>query len=60
MKKLIGILSASLMMFTTVAQEIDYSDLTGGLNTITTAVPFLMISPDSKVSTLIFSKPLKV
>jgi hypothetical protein len=52
MKKLIGILSASLMMFTTVAQEIDYSDLTGGLNTITTAVPFLMISPDSKAGAM--------
>ena len=24
------------------------NDLTGGLNTITTAVPFLLISPDSK------------
>ena len=40
------------MMFTTVAQEIDYSDLTGGLNTITTAVPFLMISPDSKAGAM--------
>ena len=28
--------------------EIDYSELTGGLNTITTAVPFLLIAPDSR------------
>ena len=28
--------------------EIDYGDLTGGLNTITTAVPFLLIAPDSR------------
>jgi hypothetical protein len=49
MKKIIGILSASLMMFSAFSQDdIDYSDLTGGLNTITTAVPFLMISPDSR------------
>jgi hypothetical protein len=54
MKKLIGILSASLMMFSAFSQgdEIDYSDLTGGLNTITTAVPFLMISPDSKAGAM--------
>jgi hypothetical protein len=54
MKKLIGILSASLMMFSAFPQanDIDYSDLTGGLNTITTAVPFLMISPDSKAGAM--------
>ncbi len=54
MKQLIGILSASLMMFSAFPQgnEIDYSDLTGGLNTITTAVPFLMISPDSKAGAM--------
>ena len=39
----------SLMSFYTFSQnEIDYSDLTGGLNTITTAVPFLLIAPDSR------------
>jgi hypothetical protein len=53
MKKLIGILTASLLMFSAFSQtEIDYSDLTGGLNTITTAVPFLMISPDSKAGAM--------
>jgi len=54
MKKLIGILSASLMMLSAFPQanDIDYSDLTGGLNTITTAVPFLMISPDSKAGAM--------
>ena len=37
------------MMYSTFAQnDIDYSDLTGGLNTITTAVPFLLIAPDSR------------
>jgi hypothetical protein len=40
-------------MFSAFSQsEIDYSDLTGGLNTITTAVPFLMISPDSKAGAM--------
>ena len=29
-------------------QDPDYTQLTGGLNTITTAVPFLMIAPDSR------------
>ena len=53
MKKLIGFLTASLLMFSAFSQsEIDYSDLTGGLNTITTAVPFLMISPDSKAGAM--------
>jgi hypothetical protein len=53
MKKLIGILTASLFMFSAFSQtEIDYSDLTGGLNTITTAVPFLLISPDSKAGAM--------
>jgi hypothetical protein len=53
MKKLIGVLIASLLMFSAFSQtEIDYSDLTGGLNTITTAVPFLLISPDSKAGAM--------
>ncbi len=49
MKKLIGIVSALLIVFNSFSQnEIDYSELTGGLNTITTAVPFLLIAPDSR------------
>ena len=54
MKTIIGTFIASLMMFSAFPQanEIDYSDLTGGLNTITTAVPFLMISPDSKAGAM--------
>lgn len=37
-------------VFDLVAQQetVDYTELTGGLNTITTAVPFLMIAPDSR------------
>ena len=31
---------------------IDYSELTGGLNTITTAVPFLLIAPDSRAGSM--------
>ena len=45
MKKLIGILSGLLMAFNSFAQ-IEYSELS--LNTITTAVPFLLIAPDSR------------
>lgn len=30
------------------SQKLNVKDLTGGVNTITTAVPFLMISPDSR------------
>jgi hypothetical protein len=53
MKKLIGVLTASLLMFSAFSQsEIDYSDLTVGLNTITTAVHFLLISPDSKAGAM--------
>ncbi len=49
MKKIFGIFTMSLMSLYTFSQnEIDYSDLTGGLNTITTAVPFLLIAPDSR------------
>jgi hypothetical protein len=53
MKKIVGVISALLLMFNAFAQdEIDYSDLTGGLNTITTAVPFLLIAPDSKAGAM--------
>ena len=45
MKKLIGILCGLLMAFNSFAQ-IEYSELS--LNTITTAVPFLLIAPDSR------------
>ena len=49
MKKLIGILSAVLMMFDAFSQ-IEYSELS--LNTITTAVPFLLIAPDSRAGAM--------
>ena len=45
MNRLIGIFIASLMMFNSTAQ-IEYDELS--LNTITTAVPFLLIAPDSR------------
>ena len=51
MKRIIGIICALLLMFNALAQ-VDYSELTGGLNTITTAVPFLLISPDSKAGAM--------
>jgi len=51
MKKILGIIFALLLMFNALAQ-VDYSELTGGLNTITTAVPFLLISPDSKAGAM--------
>ena len=52
MKKIIGMISAFLLMFNAFAQDPSYDDLTGGLNTITTAVPFLLISPDSKAGAM--------
>jgi len=52
MKKIIGIIGALLLMFNAFAQDPSYDDLTGGLNTITTAVPFLLISPDSKAGAM--------
>ena len=51
MKRIIGIFSAMLVTFNVFTQEqdpVDYTELTGGLNTITTAVPFLLIAPDSR------------
>ena len=49
MKKfIIFLLSVSCVLSTQNAQ-IDYDEVLGGnLNTITTAVPFLLISPDSR------------
>ena len=52
MKKIIGIISALSVIFNVFAQDPSYDDLTGGLNTITTAVPFLLISPDSKAGAM--------
>ena len=52
MKKIIGIICASLLVFNAFAQDPSYDELTGGLNTITTAVPFLLISPDSKAGAM--------
>ena len=52
MNKIIGIISALLLMFNAFAQDPSYDELTGGLNTITTAVPFLLISPDSKAGAM--------
>ncbi len=49
MKKITTILLIAFFVLDSVGQEtVDYSELTGGLNTITTAVPFLMIAPDSR------------
>jgi hypothetical protein len=52
MKKITGTICALLLMFNAFAQDPSYDDLTGGLNTITTAVPFLLISPDSKAGAM--------
>ena len=52
MRKIIGTLSALLLMLNVFAQDPSYDELTGGLNTITTAVPFLLISPDSKAGAM--------
>ena len=51
MKKIIGIISTSLLMFSALAQSFEDNDgnqQTLQLNTITTAVPFLLIAPDSR------------
>ena len=53
MKRLIGIFVALITMLNSFSQdEIDYGELTGGLNTITTAVPFLLIAPDSRAGAM--------
>ena len=52
MKKIIGIICALSVVFNVFAQAPSYDELTGGLNTITTAVPFLLISPDSKAGSM--------
>jgi hypothetical protein len=48
MKKITGIICVLSLAFNGFAQTPSYDQLTGGLNTITPAVPFLLISPDSK------------
>ena len=49
MKKNIAFLIISFLTSSLFSQQDpDYTQLTGGLNTITTAVPFLMIAPDSR------------
>jgi hypothetical protein len=52
MKKITGIICALSLVFSAFAQDPSYDELTGGLNTITTAVPFLLISPDSKAGAM--------
>jgi hypothetical protein len=50
MKKIISSIIAIMICFSAFAQnDTDYDEIGGGnLNTITTAVPFLLISPDSR------------
>ncbi|MBT7481751.1 MAG: hypothetical protein HN677_05080, partial [Flavobacteriales bacterium] len=52
MKK-IFILFLSVLCVSQSEAQINYDDVLGGnLNTITTAVPFLLISPDSKAGAM--------
>jgi hypothetical protein len=46
--KNITMLSLAFVCGTTATAQTDYKDIADQLNTITTAVPFLMISPDSR------------
>ena len=49
MKKILILFLSVTLGFYSFSQDVDYDDILGGnLNTITTAVPFLLISPDSK------------
>ena len=52
MKKLIGFLTASLLMFSAFSQDVENAIGQNDLNTITTAVPFLLIGPDSKAGAM--------
>ena len=52
MKKLIGILTASLLIFSAFSQDVENGIGQNDLNTITTAVPFLLIGPDSKAGAM--------
>ena len=52
MKKLIGFLTASLLMFSAFSQDVENGIGQNDLNTITTAVPFLLIGPDSKAGAM--------
>tara|TARA_B110000090_G_C13373272_1_gene442936 strand:- start:987 stop:2192 length:1206 start_codon:yes stop_codon:yes gene_type:complete len=49
MKKILILFLSVTLSLNSFSQDVDYDDILGGnLNTITTAVPFLLISPDSK------------
>ena len=49
MNKILIFSLSIVFVFTATSQDVNYDDILGGnLNTITTAVPFLLISPDSK------------
>jgi len=49
MKKISILFLSVISVFHSKSQDVNYDDILGGnLNTITTAVPFLLISPDSK------------
>ena len=54
MKKISFILSFVFIsnVFYGQSQSLNYDDLLGGLNTITTAVPFLQIAPDSRAGAM--------
>ncbi len=52
MKKLIGFLTASLLIFSAFSQDVENGIGQNDLNTITTAVPFLLIGPDSKAGAM--------
>ncbi len=48
-KKISGMIGSALVLVSSVSGQVNStSQLTGGINTITTAVPFLMICPDSR------------
>ena len=48
MKKIFGIFGATLIMYNVFPQDPNAVLIGGDLNTITTAVPFLLIAPDSR------------
>ena len=54
MKKILILFLSVTLGFNSFSQDVDYDDILGGnLNTITTAVPFLLISPDSKSGAMV-------
>jgi len=50
--KIFGALSAAVLTLGSYAQVSSTSQLNGGINTITTAVPLLLITPDSRAGGL--------